>query len=294
MRPTPESSASDLRLSASTTVRSRVTGAGRRSSNAETSAVPIPRPCQSSATVTAMSAVAGSSGYCRRWATPTGPSSPSGGSTISTRAICSAPSTLSNKPPDHRVIKFTEHLQKPVLARFARQTAEPVAQHLGIRRQQRPDQRRRAVRQKKLSGQHLAAQLSRSHTTRCRSAPCRLHQIASFLAFPIPKDQPLFCFATCGFRQRHILVNTPQRPPVHLRAPASSLHTATSAWNLEGFPLYTVNIHLPAAMVTAGQGGRHPGVPWRASRSAVSTLDRVPMPDDLLGAKPTGDLLLGS
>ena len=219
MRPTPESSASDLRLSASTTVRSRVTGAGRRSSNAETSAVPIPRPCQSSATVTAMSAVAGSSGYCRRWATPTGPSSPSGGSTISTRAICSTPSTLLNKPPDHRVIKFTEHLQKPVLARFARQTAEPVAQHLGIRRQQRPDQRRRAVRQKELSGQHLAAQLSRSHTTRCRSAPCRLHQIASFLAFPIPKDQPLFCFATCGFRQRHILVNTPQRPPVHLRAP---------------------------------------------------------------------------
>ena len=51
--PTSASSARDLRLSASTTVRSRVTAAGRRSSNAETSAVPTPRPCQSSATVTA-------------------------------------------------------------------------------------------------------------------------------------------------------------------------------------------------------------------------------------------------
>jgi hypothetical protein len=38
MRPAPASSASDARLSAWTTVRSRLTGAGRRSSSAETSA----------------------------------------------------------------------------------------------------------------------------------------------------------------------------------------------------------------------------------------------------------------
>jgi len=37
--------------------------------------------------VTAMSAVVGSSGSCRRWATPTGPSLPSRGKMISKRAM---------------------------------------------------------------------------------------------------------------------------------------------------------------------------------------------------------------
>jgi hypothetical protein len=41
-------------------------------------------------------------------------------------------------------------VEEPVLARFGRQAAEQVAQRLGIRGQQRPDQRRRAVVQKEL------------------------------------------------------------------------------------------------------------------------------------------------
>jgi len=56
----------DRSQAASTTVRSRLSAAGRRSVNAEPGSVPTPRPCQSSATVTAMSAVAGSPGYVRR------------------------------------------------------------------------------------------------------------------------------------------------------------------------------------------------------------------------------------
>src|ERR1039458_9947322 len=53
MRPAPASSARDP-----TTVPSRGTAAGRRSINAETSAVPTPRPFQPSATVTGLHRIA--------------------------------------------------------------------------------------------------------------------------------------------------------------------------------------------------------------------------------------------
>ena len=85
------------------------------------------------------------------------------------------PVSAADKPPDHRVIEFTEHRQEPVLSRIRRQAAEPVAQRLGIGGQQRPDQRRRAVSQRELSGQHLATRLSHGRTARCRKAPCPLH-----------------------------------------------------------------------------------------------------------------------
>jgi len=109
-----------------------------------------------------------------RWATPAGPSSPYGGSTVSTSAMY--PVNAADKPPDHRVIELIEHRQEPMLARIPRQAAERLAQHPGIGGQQRPDQRRRAVPQKELPRQHLAARLSRGRTARNRSAPRRLHR----------------------------------------------------------------------------------------------------------------------
>jgi len=39
-----------------------------------------------------------------------------------------------DKPPDHRVIEFTERREEPALARIPGQTAEPLAQRPGIRR----------------------------------------------------------------------------------------------------------------------------------------------------------------
>jgi hypothetical protein len=84
------------------------------------------------------------------------------------------------------------------------------------------------------TGQHLAARLSRGRIARCRSAPCRLHRIASFLALPVPNDQLSSRFATCGFRQRHTFVNTSQRAPVHLRWRRTSPRRASvraGQWN---------------------------------------------------------------
>src|SRR6266545_1636372 len=93
--PSRASSARDAVFSASTTVLSRVTAAGRASINASASAVPTPRPCQSSVTVTAMSAAAGSSASCTSRPTPTG------GTTTSTSAMWCTPST---PPTSSRII----------------------------------------------------------------------------------------------------------------------------------------------------------------------------------------------
>jgi hypothetical protein len=186
MRPAPARSASDLRLPASTTVRSRVTGAGRRCSNADTSGAD-----------TAFLPVVGDSdgdvgsgriiGILQQTGDPGRPLLAPWGQHDQHERDVMHPVNAADKPPDHRLIKFTKHLEEPVLARFARQAAEPVAQHLGIGRQQRPDQRTRAVLQRKLPRQHLTARLSHSRTAPCRSAPCQIHLIASFRAFSIPK-----------------------------------------------------------------------------------------------------------
>ena len=61
-----------------------------------------------------------------------------------------------DKQPDHLVIELTERRQEPALARIRRQPAEPLAQHIGIGGQQRPDHRRGAVLKEELPGQHLA------------------------------------------------------------------------------------------------------------------------------------------
>jgi hypothetical protein len=61
-----------------------------------------------------------------------------------------------DKQPDHLVIEVTERRQEPALARIRRQPAEPLAQHIGIGGQQRPDHCRGAVPQEELPGQHLA------------------------------------------------------------------------------------------------------------------------------------------
>jgi hypothetical protein len=172
MRPAPASSASDARLPASTTVRSRVTASGRRSISAETSAVP--RPCQSSAIVTAISAVADRR-VLQEMGHPGRPLLAPWRQHYKQQRNVMHPVHAAGKLTDHRVIELAERREEPVPARLPRQTTEPLAQRLGIGKQQRPDPRRSAVPQQELPGQHLAARLSRGRAGQNRRAPCRLH-----------------------------------------------------------------------------------------------------------------------
>ncbi len=91
-----------------------------------------------------------------------------------------------DKPPDHRVIEFPERRKEPALARIRRQTAETLAQRPGIRSQQRPDQRRRAIPQKELPRKHVTALLPHSRAARLRKTPRRLRLHIRYNAPALP------------------------------------------------------------------------------------------------------------
>ena len=98
------------------------------------------------------------------------------------------PVNTADQPLDHRVIELIEHVEEPVLARFGRQAAEQVAQRLGIRGQQRPDQRRRAVVQKELPGPAFLLMTLISLIVWCAQ---RCTTKVPFFPRSIPRDQPL-------------------------------------------------------------------------------------------------------